>query len=146
MYQFQGLLPGEKRAKQIWVCVNPPLFGQCPKENVLFVMMSSLLGLTTQFVKTPNLAFFYAATSQTHNRKTYHCASSFHPATQYYKSDDPKYCNCFICKAANSNCSADKQNIINLCCAVWPKVTFCQNNSTETSQDTTVGSWPVLED
>ena len=31
---------------------------------------------------------------------------------------DLKCCNCFICNAANSNCSAKKLNIINLCCAL----------------------------
>ena len=37
---FLGLLHGEKGPKNSGMC-NPPFYGQCPKENVLSVMMSS---------------------------------------------------------------------------------------------------------
>ena len=43
MSRYKGQLHGGKRQK-IWPMPSPPLFGQCPKENILFYRRCSLKG------------------------------------------------------------------------------------------------------
>ena len=42
MYQLYRDFNLVKKGQKIRAWVNPPLFGQCPKENVFFLMISSL--------------------------------------------------------------------------------------------------------